>query len=122
MFANHMAVYQRENGLRTLRILDLKTGAAHEVSFPEPVYTFSGAANPEFNTTKIRFSYSSMVTPSSVYDYDMDTQKRELKKQQPVLGGYDPELYASERVFATAEDGTKIPISLVYKKGVYTGW
>ncbi|MCB0007871.1 MAG: S9 family peptidase, partial [Anaerolineales bacterium] len=117
LFANHMALYQRENGLRTLRIIDLKTCGAHDVSFPEPVYTFNGEYNPEFNSNVIRFGYTSMVTPQSVYDYDMDTQKRELKKRQPVLGGYDPDKYATERIFATAADGVKIPISLVYKKG-----
>jgi oligopeptidase B len=74
--------------------------------------------NPEFNTTTVRFNYQSMVTPSSVYDYDMSTRERKLLKQQPVLGGFDSKNYEAKRIWATARDGTKVPISIVYKKGV----
>jgi len=90
----------------------------HYVDFPEPVYTYWRSRNPDFNTNILRFNYTSLVTPRSVFDYDMDTKTRELKKQYEVLGGYDPSLYQSERIFAKASDGTMVPISLVYKKGM----
>jgi oligopeptidase B len=88
------------------------------VAFPEPVYTVRQGRNPEFNTTTLRFNYASLVTPMSVFDYEMDARTRELKKQDEVLGGYDPFLYESERIFAKAADGTPVPISIVYKKGL----
>ena len=115
-FANHLAVYERDNGLRTLRIMDLRDGGEHRVDFPEPVYTYRATGNREFNTDTIRFTYTSLVTPNSVFDYNMTTHQRELKKQTEVLGGYDPSQYSSERIFATASDGTRVPISLVYRK------
>ena len=117
-FENHLVVYERESGLRRMRVRNLKDGSEHYVEFPEPVYTFSAGPNEEFNVPAVRFSYTSLVTPTSVFDYDMDTRKRELKKQDEVLGGYDPSQYQSERLFAKAGDGTGIPISLVYKKGM----
>ena len=83
---------------------------------PEPVYSISLSTNREYDTAKVRYNYQSFITPSSTYDYDVKTGKSELLKQQPVLGGYDPKLYNSERVYATASDGTKVPISLVYRK------
>ena len=117
-FADYLAIYERKGGLPTARIQTLATGEIRELTFPEPTYSFSGGNNPEFNTTKFRFNYSSMITPSSVFDYDLETGDRELKKETEVLGGYDRTLYASERLIATASDGTKVPISLVYKKGI----
>ena len=95
----------------------MATGETTRLSFPEATYSFNGGNNPEFKTTKFRFGYSSMVTPSSVFDQDMTTGERELKKETKVLG-YDRTLYDSERLTAIAADGTKIPISLVYKKGI----
>ena len=97
---------------------DFTTDKAHAVDFPEPVYTVQQGWNPEFNTNTLRFSYASLVTSISVFDYEMDARTRELKKQDEVLGGYAPSLYESERIFAKATDGTSIPISLVYKKGL----
>ena len=88
------------------------TGAHHSIEFPEPVYTADLGANAEFNTKLLRFHYTSLVTPASIYDYNMETRERELKKQQQVLGGYDPRQYQSERIHAG-----EVPISLVYKKG-----
>ena len=117
-FADYLVIYERQGGLPTARIQTLATGEIKELTFPEPTYSFSGGNNPEFDTTKFRFSYSSMITPSSVFDYDFKTEARELKKETEVLGGYDRTLYASERLVATAADGTKVPISLVYKKGI----
>jgi oligopeptidase B len=85
------------------------------VEFPEPVYSASIGENAEYDTKLLRFNYTSLVTPSSVFDYDMETRVPELKKQQEVPG-YDPSQYTSERLFATAPNGVKVPISLVYKK------
>jgi len=121
VFKEHLVVYEREYGLKKIRITNVVTNETHYVEFPEPVYTFWPAGNKDFNVTSVRFSYMSLVTPRSVFDYDMNARTRELKKQFEVLGGYDPALYQSERIFATASDGTKIPISMVYKKGVVKG-
>ncbi|MCH8147346.1 MAG: S9 family peptidase [Planctomycetes bacterium] len=118
MFANHMAIYERQDGLRRLRLRNLKDGSEHYVSFDDPVYTFYATGNAEFDTDTIRYSYTSLVTPRSVYDYNMNTRAAELKKRQEVLGGFDPALYTSQRIAATAKDGTKVPISLVYRKGL----
>jgi len=118
MFNNFMVVYERVNGLQQILVRDLIRSSDHYVDFPEPVYTVNGGDNPDFNSDILRFSYMSLVTPRSVFDYNMKTNERELKKQTEVLGGYDPELYQSERIFAKTDDGVLIPISLVYKKGI----
>ncbi|MCO5193261.1 MAG: S9 family peptidase [Anaerolineae bacterium] len=117
LFAGHMALTERANGLRQLRIFDFDSTETHTISFPEPVYTVTVNRNPEYNTTLLRFTYMSLTTPDSVYDYDMDSRDRELKKRKPVLGGYEPDDYQSERIFATAPDGKQVPISIVYRKG-----
>ena len=111
-------VSEREGGLEQLRVIDLASQAAHTITFPEPSYTVSLDNNPEFETSVIRYRYQSQITPASVYDYDMNTQARTLLKQTPVLGGYDPSQYVAERLSAAASDGTRIPISMVYKKGL----
>jgi len=118
LFRDHLVVYERENGLEKIRVENLTSGATHYVDFPEPVYTLDGDDNPDFETSILRFRYTSLVTPRSVYDYDLENKTRELKKQDEVLGGYDQIKYASERIFAVAEDGVRVPISLVYKKGM----
>ena len=105
-------------GLKRLRIADLTFSQIYDVSFPEPVYTFEPKGNLEFDTATLRFSYSSLVTPDSVIDYDMATRTWELKKQDEIPSGYDAALYTSERLLAKADDGAEIPISLVYKKGL----
>ena len=117
-FKDFYVVSERGNATPVLRVVDIKTAKATDISVPEPVYTISLGANREFDTRKVRYNYQSFITPSSVYDYDVKSGQSELLKQQPVLGGYDPTLYKSERVYATASDGTRIPISLVYKKGL----
>ncbi|MFN0084208.1 MAG: S9 family peptidase [Blastocatellia bacterium] len=117
-FSDHYVAVERENGIPKLQINDLATGKSHYISFPEPVYVVYPSANAEFTTPKYRFSYESMVTPDSVFDYDLKTHRRKLLKQQPVLGGYDSSMYKSERIYATAADGVKVPISLVYRKGL----
>jgi oligopeptidase B len=118
LFKNHAVLHERGNALQHLRVLDLRTGKDHEVAMPEQICSVSGdAGNQEFDTTVYRFNYQSLVTPASVFDYNLDSHERKLMKQTEVLGGFDSSRYASERVFATASDGTRIPISLVYKKG-----
>ncbi len=117
-FRRHLVVYEREAGLRQIRILALDApgdAAGHLVEFPEPVYTVRQHENPEFDTTQLRFTYTSMVTPPSVVDYDMTARTWTVRKQTEVLGGYDPARYRSERLFATAPDGTRVPVSLVYQ-------
>src|SRR5579872_7184144 len=116
-FQDYLVTEERHRGLTQLCIRDMHTGAQHSIEFPEPVYTAELGANAEFRTKLLRFHYTSLVTPASVYDYNMETRERELKKQQAVLGGYDPQLYQSERIYAAAPDGVEVPISLVYKKG-----
>ncbi|GAC1621322.1 MAG: oligopeptidase B [Candidatus Acidiferrum sp.] len=121
-FKKHLVLFEREDGLPCLRIVDLPALAAdplassHRITFDEPAYNASLGANPEFASAEARFHYESFVTPRSVYDYDVSTRVRTLRKQQPVLGGYDPSLYASERIHATAPDGTRIPLSIVYRR------
>ncbi|MBX7222794.1 MAG: S9 family peptidase [Blastocatellia bacterium] len=117
-FAGHAVVSEYENGLPKLRILDMKTNKSHRIEFPDPAYSLSAASQPEFNTTSCRFSYQSLVRPSSVFEYDMNTHERKLLKQTDVLGGFKPEAYESQRLFATAKDGAKVPVSVVYKKGL----
>lgn len=117
-FREHVVVMERREGLRRLSIHDVATRMAHEVEFPEAAYGVFPSANPEFDTRTVRFTYSSLVTPNSVYDYAMDTRTRELKKRDEVLGGYDPTRYVVERTYATARDGTQVPVSLVYRKGL----
>ena len=116
LFKNHGVVSGVDAGLPFLEILDLNAGGSHRVEFPEPAYSVFGAANPEYDTTIFRYRYQSMVTPSSVYDYDMVARKPTLRKRTEVLGGYNPDDYRSERIFAPAPDGTPIPIALVSKK------
>ena len=118
LFAKHLVIHERENGLKTLRITDLATQETHYVEFPEPVYTYTcpAADNPTFHTHQLRFTYMSLTTPDSVYDYDMAQRGWHLLKRKEVLGGYDPAGYQSQRIFAPAADGTLIPISLVHRK------
>ncbi len=115
-FANFNVLQERRQGVQQLRIVDAKSGESHDVAFPEPVYSISGSQNEEFEATRFRFTYESFVRPESVYDYDVTSRKLELLKQQEVLGGYDTAKYASERIEATATDGTKVPISIVYRR------
>jgi len=118
MFADHMVLSEWENGLEQLEIIDFKTNKRSRIQFPEPVYSAGVSQNRVFNTNVLRYSYNSLVTPNSVFDYDMTTGKSTLRKQTEVPGGFDRTNYKSERVFATASDGTKIPMSMVYRKGV----
>ena len=116
-FKNFLVFSERQNGLAQLVIQDRKTLKKEFLKFDEPAYMIRSMNNPEYNTDNFRFAYTSMITPSSQYEQNLVTGKRTLLKQQEVLGGYDKNLYTTERVFATAKDGTKIPVSIVYKKG-----
>jgi oligopeptidase B len=117
-FAHHIVVSEREGGLDYLRVIDAKTNQSHRIATTEADYTLSLASNPEFDTTTVRFNYQSMVTPSTTYDYDLNTKQRTLLKQQEVLGGYDPARYEARRIWAVARDGTRVPVSIVSKRGV----
>jgi len=117
-FEDYLVTEDREKGLNKLRIHSFLTGNDHFVEFPDPVYTLAVAGNAEYSTRTLRFTYTSLIVPNSVFDYDMETRERELKKQQEVVGGYDASQYVTERIFAKAPDGVEVPISLVYRKGL----
>ena len=116
IFKDHLVINERKDGLRGLRIIHQKTGKDEYLDFGESTYTSRISTNREFNTNVLRYSYSSMLTPSSTYDYNMDSGQLTLMKQQEVVGGYDQNNYESERLYAIARDGEKVPISIVYKK------
>jgi oligopeptidase B len=116
VFQDFYVLAERENGLPELTVVDFATGARKRVTFPEPVYTVFPGANRDFKAKFFRYNYQSLVTPSSVFDYDVEKNTSILLKQTEVPGGYDRANYASERVWATAKDGTKVPISVVYRK------
>jgi len=116
-FEDYLVTEQRDRGLIQIHIRSFRTGGEHAIDFGEPVYSARVGANAEYRTRLLRFNYTSLVTPASVFDYDMETRERQLMKRQDVLGGYDPALYQSERIYATAPDSVQVPISLVYKKG-----
>jgi len=115
-FKDFITITERKNGLVQLRIQN-RNGAEHFVAFDEPAYRAGTGANPEYNTKTLRYSYTSLTTPNSVFDYNMETKARKLMKEQEVVGGYNKSDYTTERMYATAKDGTKVPISLVYKNG-----
>jgi len=117
VFRDFVAVQEKEAGLNRLRIRSFADAQWREVSFPEPVYTAFASGTPEFESKLLRYDYQSLVTPSSVYDYDMAAGTSTLLKREEVLGGFEPGRYASERLWATARDGVKVPISIVYPKG-----
>jgi oligopeptidase B len=127
VFQNHLVLFEREGGLPYLRIVDLTAdapnalAASHRIEFAEPAYNASFGENPEFNASHLRFQYESFVTPRSIFDYDVRTRERSLRKQQPVLGGYDSSQYVSERLHAIASDGTRVPLSLVYRRDTPRG-
>jgi oligopeptidase B len=116
-FKDFIVINERKDGLVKLRVRNLKDNSEHFIDFGEPAYAANFGSNPEYNSTTLRYGYTSLTTPVSTFDYNMGTRKKTLKKQQEVLGGYNPKDYVTERLYATATDGTKVPISLVYKKG-----
>ena len=120
LFERFFVACEREDGLQRLRLWSFTENdraiQSHEIGFPEPVYSAFPAVNREFDATSFRYAYQSLVTPSSVYEYDLATDNSALLKQVEVPGGFERELYASERFFATASDGVRIPVSLVYRR------
>ena len=117
LFKNFLAINERSGGLPQIHVVNTSDNSSHYLAFDEPAYVASITANPDYNTDVLRFNYTSLTTPASVFDYNMVTKEKKLMKQQEVVGGYDPNAYKTERLFATAKDGTKIPVSVVYKKG-----
>lgn len=115
-FESFLAVFERHEGLPRIRIHDVRTGEAHYIAFDEPAFTLGGSHNELFDTNTLRFAYASLVTPWSIFEYNVNSRERSLLKQTPVPG-YTASEYVSERVFATARDGVRVPISLVYRKG-----
>ncbi|QQR83372.1 S9 family peptidase [Candidatus Peregrinibacteria bacterium] len=115
-FKRHWVIQQRVNGLVQLKVMDMATKQSHVIQFDEPTYSAWISMNPEFNTTTLRFGYESLTTPLSTFDYSMTSHRKTLKKRQAVLGKFNANDYEAKRMWATASDGVKVPISLVYKK------
>ncbi len=118
IFEKYLVISQKEKGLDQIKVREWKTQNSYFIPMDEPTYTLGVGFNPEFKTNKLRFGYASLTTPSTSYEFDLATKDRKTLKQQTVLGGYNPQDYVAERHFATAQDGTQVPISLVYKKGL----
>ncbi|HRG08911.1 MAG TPA: S9 family peptidase [Cyclobacteriaceae bacterium] len=118
IFKDYMVLSERANANTLMRVIDQKNNTHHYLNFGEAAYTIYPSINIDFDTELLRYGYTSMTTPSSTYDYNMKTKARTLLKQQEVVGGYNPEDYQTERLWATADDGTQIPMSIVYKKGM----
>ncbi|MEX0941874.1 MAG: S9 family peptidase [Pseudomonadales bacterium] len=119
VFSDHIAVNELIGGLPQLRVIDRDSGESHTIAFNDPAYTAWLHSNPEVTAKQLRYVYSSLTTPDSVYEYDMDTRQTRLLKQDEVIGDFDPADYTSERVYITVRDGTKVPVSLVYKTADY---
>ena len=117
IFDNYLVADERIKGLTNMRVINLTDGSEHYLDFGEETYTAGISVNPNGNTSLLRYSYSSLTTPNSVYDYDMTAKTKTLLKQDSVLGGFDRSNYESKRLWATATDGTQVPVSLVYRKG-----
>ena len=117
-FKNYLVVQERKNGLKLLRVINWVDNSEYYVDFEEETYSLYLPANLEYITDNFRFVYNSLTTPNSTYDFDMKLKKKILLKQEEVLGGYNPQNYVSERLYAVSHDGVKIPISIVYKKGL----
>jgi oligopeptidase B len=116
--AGHVVLGQRADGLQRLEVLDSTSGARHVVAQPDAAYTAFPGSNPEYDSTVMRFFYTSLNAPWSAIDYDMNTRRRELIKEQPVRGGYDRADYVTERVWADAPDGVRVPMSIVFRRGL----
>jgi len=118
IFRDYLVIQERKDGLIHLRIIRWEDNTENYLDFGEQTYTAAISINPQFDSEFLRYNYSSLTTPASVYDYNMRTREKILLKRQEVLGGYNPEDFFSERLYAEAEDGVKVPISLIYKKGI----
>ncbi len=118
VFKNFIVLSEKQNGLRQFRIVNVNEKKSHYIKFNEKDYEASSSGNYEFDTDKFRYTYMSLKTPPSTFEYDLVSKEKELLKQTEVLSGYNPEDYITDRVYATAKDGTRIPVSIVYKKGI----
>ncbi|MDY0078064.1 MAG: S9 family peptidase [Bacteroidales bacterium] len=118
IFSNYLAVSERQKGLVNIRVMSWDKKNDYYLDFGEPVYTAYMSTNVDFDTKTLRYGYTSLTTPNSVYDYDMASKTRTLLKQQEVLGGYNADEYVSERLYVPSHDGVLVPVSLVYKKGL----
>lgn len=118
IFKDYLVLEERNRGLTQIRVIPWSGGQGYYLPFDEPAYRVNIGVNPEFDTTVLRYEYTSMKTPLTIYDYDMVTHERTLLKQEQVLGGFDSSNYVAERLHATAPDGVEVPISLVYRKGL----
>jgi oligopeptidase B len=116
-FKDHLVFSERREGLSHIRIRRLSDGREHEIAFNDPAYVSYTGTNPEWNTDKLRYGYTSLTTPNGVYEHDLNTQADTLLKQQEVVGTFKATDYASERIWAPARDGVKVPVSIVYRKG-----
>lgn len=116
VFRDHLVLTEREEGLVHLRVIQVGTGKEHQIKFHDPAYVAFAGTNPEWDTTRFRYGYTSLTTPSSVFEHDLVSGRDRLLKQQDVLGGFDPAQYVSERIWARAADGTRVPISLVHRR------
>lgn len=117
LFKNFLAINERKGGLTQIHTLNTQNNSSYYLPFEEASYIANVSTNPDYNTDIMRFNYTSLKTPNSVYDYNMVTKEKKLMKKQEVVGGYDPKQYETRRLFAISKDGTKVPISIVYKKG-----
>ncbi|PYX68772.1 MAG: oligopeptidase B [Acidobacteria bacterium] len=117
MFRSFLVLYERENGLPQIRVVDLRNGHSRRLAFPEPAYDVRPYTNRVYDTTEFRYAYESPITPASVFSYDMETGASQLLKQKEVPGGYDRNKYEVEQIYTTASDGTKIPVSVLHLKG-----
>ena len=116
VFRRHVVVVEKQAGLVRLRVHDLATGRWQTLPFAEPVYSAAAATNPEYDSNQFRYTYQSLITPPSVIDLDLASGSTTLRKQQAVLGAYAPQQYVSERLWATARDGVRVPLSIVYRR------
>lgn len=118
VFVDHLVVTERSNALTHLRIINHKNGKDEYIKFEEEAYVVASTVNPEFNTDQLRMVYTSLTTPVTTIDYNLNTKEQIIRKQEEVVGGHEPSDYITKRLWATGRDGTKIPISLVYHKSV----
>ena len=117
VFQSHLVLLEREKGLERFILRDFGSGQSAEIPMDEPIFTINFSSNPNFDTPRFRYVYSSMTTPTQTWEYEFESGERHLLKQTPVPS-YDPSLYKTERIWASADDGKLVPVSLVYKDGV----
>src|SRR4029078_10333518 len=118
LFAGHLVRLERANALASIVIRDVGTGEEHVIKFDEAAYSLDIFDGFEFDTTTLRFAYSSMTTPTEIYDYDMESRQRTLRKRQVVPSGHDPSHYVTTRIMATSHDGAQVPVSLLHRRGL----